>query len=119
MHEITMRRMHLDEIEAEALGALCRLHEGFLDLVHAGAIECLGRMPARIERDRRGADRLPGALVGLERCAALPRNMTGGLAPGMGELDADRRLAIGAAGVDRALHRRLVGVGIEAGAARG
>ena len=114
-----MRAMQLDEVEAGVGGALRRLDEGLDGALDAGLVQRLRHRIAIGEGDRRRPDDLPGIIGRLERAAALEGPLGRGLAAGMAELDAEdgRRGREAARRGQRALGRRLVGVGIEAEAA--
>ncbi len=91
-----MGGVDLDHLEAGRQGAAGRGDELLADADHLlGAQGARGR-PAVGERDGAGCDRLPGRLartLGLRRHRplALERTMGGGLAPGVGDLDAGNR----------------------------
>jgi hypothetical protein len=117
VEEIAVRRVELDEIEAEPVGAPCGRDEIGGHLGDVLARHRPRRVPARVERHRRRGHGLPRPLVGLEGRAALPSHMHRGLASGVGQLDPDLGVAVSAAGLEDTRQGRLVGVRVEAEAA--
>ena len=121
VHQVAVRHVQLDHVEADAGRPQRGVDEG---LLHAGEVVLLhgaGRVPALGEGDGRGGDGLPRVLVAPERLAALPGALGRGLAAGMGDLDAELRAGQrhGLRGSQRARHGPLVGVAIEAEVSHG
>ena len=96
---------------------LAAVDEGLAHLRHVGFIHRARLRPRRAGRDRRGTDRRPRILVGLQAEPAFPRTRRGGLAARMGELDAELRGADALAMRDDARERVLAGIRVDAGAA--
>ena len=119
MQQVAVGAVNFDHVEADARCALRRLDEGGLDAVQPPPVEGLGQVPPRGHGQRRGRHGLPGAVGLRQGFAAAPDQVRGGLAPGMGQLDADARRAIGAAERHDPGKRGLVRVRIEPHAARG
>ncbi len=108
-----MRAVRLDEIEAQSLGAACRLDEGALHAREIGAGRLLRRLPTVVERNGRGCQRRPAILLRLQRAAALPGPLRRCLAARVSELDADRRVAEAPARREYVREGELVAVGVE------
>ena len=120
--QVAVGAVDLDEVEAGAHRALGGVGEGADEALDAALVERRRHVPVGREGDGRRRHRLPGdPPAGAQRAAALPRAVGGGLAAGMGELDAEagavRRHAAG--GGQRALRGRFVVIGVEAEAAVG
>ena len=119
VHQIAVRHVQFDLIEADAQRALRRGNEG---LAHAVKVR-LGRLarhvPAFAPGQRRRAESRPRILSGLQRLGAFPRALRGCLAPGVRKLDAELGGARPPALRDDALKRELVVVGIKPHAAVG
>ena len=114
-----MRCVQLDEVEAGTFGSPCSVGEAFDDLQDLFVLQRARHLPARIVGNGgRRYDR-PGILVGLERSAAFPRPLVGGLAAGMGKLRAEFRTGAGDAlgRIQRSPGGGFVVVGIETEAA--
>src|SRR5829696_2171082 len=118
MQEIAVRRVHLDRVDAEPLGALRGGHEGVAHPCKTRGIECQRRRLALLVRNRRRALRPPAALRHRDQLPAVPRRVARGLAAGVGELDHHLSLrALAHRGQDRP-QRGFGGVVVEAEAAR-
>jgi hypothetical protein len=106
-----------NEIEAESVGAPGGVRVSLADTRQTGLVEHLRNRPVIIERQRRWRYRRPGAGVGRERPAALPRQLGRTLTAGMGDLNPERRRTPAPAKADDPRQRRLIRIGIEAEAA--
>ena len=108
-----MGAVELDDVDAGANGALCRLHEAVAHARHVVRGHLPGGWPFGTERDRRRSDRLPRVLSRLQRRTAFPRSLRGGLATRMGELNAKLRSAVTATMGDDARQRCLAVVRVK------
>ena len=119
MDQIAMRRVHLDDVEAETDGAPRRLREGVDGGVDFRVVELRRHVPVLAIGQRRGRDGAPRAFAGAQRPAAHPVHMGRGLAARVRELDAEFRAGQGdgARGVQHPPQRVFAGVGIKAEAA--
>lgn len=91
MHQITMRGVQFDQLQAQPFGTRCRCDEGVHHGIDSRLIQCLRRRLSLAERQRRCRHGLPAMrVVGRDGLAAFPRQIGRGLAPGMRQLDADR-----------------------------
>jgi hypothetical protein len=109
-----MCREQFDQIEAEAVGAFCGICMGAADMGETGFVERLRDRPMAVERHRQRRQGRPGTGVGVDRPAAVPRNLCRAFAPGMRELDAERGRTGAAAECDDRGERRLICIRIEA-----
>ena len=114
VQQVAVRRVQLDPVQSEPGRATRRGGKIVPDRGQARPVERGGRVFSVPVRQWRGRHRLPAAgRVGRNLRAALPRDVTGRLAAGMGELDRDGHLGMG---TDRGQHPgqgRLVGVGVQ------
>src|SRR5690606_20410679 len=117
MQQVAVRAMDLDEVEADAVGALGGRDECRLQRFDLSKRVGLRRVPARRKGNGGCRFRLPGIL--LQRIGmrlALPGALAGCLAARVAELDTNLRRAVALAGSDDALHRGFVLVVGECGA---
>ncbi|CCV13411.1 hypothetical protein MESS4_560021 [Mesorhizobium sp. STM 4661] len=114
-----MRGVQFDEVEARAFGAPGRIGEAFDDLHDLVVLQRPRHLPARVVGNCRGRHDRPRVLIRLQRSAAFPRFLVGGLAAGMGKLGTEFRAGGGDAlgGVQGAPGGSLVVVGIKTKAA--
>ena len=96
MQQIAMRRMQLNQINAERIRPPGRLHEKFLDLRKPRMVQHARRWAAR-KGDIAGADRVEAALLRPDILAAHPGLRGGALPPRMRQLHREFRLAVLAA----------------------
>ena len=117
VQQIAVAAMQLDHVVADAVDALGRRGEfadAALDVVLGHGVR---HRPAGVIRDgRRRLGRPAAFLFGQNRLAAGRRRRGRAFAPGMRQLHAELGDAVGAAEIVHALQRRLVVVGIHAGA---
>lgn len=91
MHQIAMRGMQFDQLQAQALGTLCRCDEGVNHSIDPRLIQRLWRRLPCAKRHRRCGHGLPAMrMIGCDGLAAFPRQIGRRLAAGMRQLDADR-----------------------------
>src|SRR6185437_333572 len=114
--EIAVAAVHLDDVVADALGALHGRDVILGQLLHLALRQRVRHMPAFAEGDGRRGDGFPGAFLLGQRFGAERRRLRRTLAPGVADLQALLGEAILFAEVDDALERLLVVVGIEPGA---
>ena len=114
-----MRRVQLDGLDAGADRAFGGIDEAVAHALHVRRRHLARHRPIGAECNGGRSDRLPSVLSRCKRLAALPRPSRGGLASGMGELDAELRGAIAAAVGDDARKRGFAIVRIEPEAAVG
>src|SRR3984893_6037261 len=119
VQQIAVRAVELDQVDTGAHRALRSRYEAFPRACHIGSRHFPRHMPTRSERNGGGSDGLPRILAGLERPGAFPRARGGGLAAGMGELNAHFGAAEAAAMGKHARERRLAIIGIEPKATMG
>ena len=117
VQEIAVGPMELDGVDAGADCALCRLHEALAHTRHVVRRHLPGSWPLGTERNGRWSDRLPWVLSRSQRLTAFPWPLCGGLAPRMGELNAELRGAVTATMGDDTRQRRLAVVRVEPKAA--
>ena len=119
MGKITVSAVQLDHVVADAIDPLSgsgELAEAALDVVFGHGVR---HRPAGVVRDGRRRLRRPAALLfGQYRLAARRRGRRRTFASGMCKLHAEFGDAVGAAEIVYAFERRLVIVGIHAGAFR-
>ena len=115
-HQVAVRVVQFQPVEADARGALGRTYELVADRVHIGARELAWHLVLRRPRHGGGADDLP--IVGCERRVRfLPAELGRAFWSRMAELDRDLRVGLGMDEIDEPLPGALVLVGVEAGAA--
>ena len=96
MQQIAMRRMQLNQINAERIRPPSRLHKKFLDLSQPRMVQHARRRPAG-EGDIARADRVEAALLRPDIFATHPGLRGGALPPRMRQLHRELRLAVLAA----------------------
>src|SRR5467141_2206618 len=116
VQEIAVRRMQLERVEADAPGAQSGADEILHEKLYFMDLKLARNGPALADRDRRRRDRRPRRLRRGERLAPFPRHLRGALAPGVADLDADRRISKPFATFDHARHRRFIVVVVETAA---
>jgi hypothetical protein len=99
VHEITMRAMQLQHLEAGRVGAPRRLAPGLHQVLHLAALQRFRYRPFLAVCDRARRNRRPCVPVvdigrPLQRPVALPRPGGARLAAGMAELDSRRRILL-------------------------
>ena len=114
--QVAVAAVHLDDVVADALGALHGRNVILDQVLHLALGQRVRRMPALAERDRRRRDGLPGVFFLGQRLGAERRRLGRALAPGVTDLQTLLGDAVLLAEVDDAFHRLLVVVGIETGA---
>ncbi len=90
-----MRRMDLDDLEPRskaAFGCIPELRDHVINIIH-GHFSRYGKAVGKGDGTR--CERLPSALIRLERPPVAPRRVGRCLAPGVGELDSGNRSLFG------------------------
>jgi len=102
--------MQLDRIEPDSLCAVRRIGEFRDEYLDLGAGERARYQLAFAHRDCGRGDRLPAAVLRAERFSRLPRRGGRGFPAGVGKLDTEFCLPVGATERNDAAQRRFVRV---------
>src|SRR5262249_55769750 len=119
VQEIAVRRVQLDGVDAGADRTFGGIDEAVAHALHVRRRHLSRHRPIGAECNGGWGDRLPGVLSWCKRLAALPWPSRGGLASGMGELDAELGGTIPAAVGDEARKHGFAIIRIEPEAAVG
>ena len=116
VQQVAMRRMHLDQVQAQARRAAGGLGEGGDDAIDAGLVERARQRAGGVVGNRRRRDHLPAARIAVRdrATAGFPRLERRRLAPRVRQLHADRHRRPAAHRGQRPRERGFGGVVVQA-----